>query len=109
MTKLLEKALEAVRRLPPDSQDEIALAMRARRGRRCALARHLWRASLKPSVASSPLMPRSKRRSAASSDETSLHSPSDTRSQQHCRLRPRAKSESRSDGNAATFLISHKP
>jgi hypothetical protein len=27
MTKLLEKALEAVRRLPPDSQDEIALAM----------------------------------------------------------------------------------
>jgi hypothetical protein len=27
MTKLLEKAIEAVRRLPPDSQDEIALAM----------------------------------------------------------------------------------
>ena len=27
MTKLLEKALEAVRRLPPDSQDKIALAM----------------------------------------------------------------------------------
>jgi hypothetical protein len=27
MTKLLEKALEAVRRLPPDSQDHIALAM----------------------------------------------------------------------------------
>ncbi len=27
MAKLLEKALEAVRRLPPDSQDEIALAM----------------------------------------------------------------------------------
>jgi hypothetical protein len=27
MTKLLEKALEAVRRLPPDNQDEIALAM----------------------------------------------------------------------------------
>jgi len=27
MTKLLEKALEAVRRLPPDSQNEIALAM----------------------------------------------------------------------------------
>ena len=27
MTKLLEKALEAVRRLPPDSQDDIALAM----------------------------------------------------------------------------------
>jgi len=27
MTKLLEKALEAVRRLPPDTQDEIALAM----------------------------------------------------------------------------------
>jgi hypothetical protein len=27
MTKLLEKALEAVRRLPPESQDEIALAM----------------------------------------------------------------------------------
>jgi hypothetical protein len=27
MTKLLEKALEAVRRLPPDSQDEIALAI----------------------------------------------------------------------------------
>jgi hypothetical protein len=27
MTKLLEKALEAVRRLPHDSQDEIALAM----------------------------------------------------------------------------------
>lgn len=27
MTKLLEKALEAVRRLSPDSQDEIALAM----------------------------------------------------------------------------------
>lgn len=26
MTKLLEKALEAVRRLPPASQDEIALA-----------------------------------------------------------------------------------
>jgi hypothetical protein len=27
MTKLLEKALAAVRRLPPDSQDQIALAM----------------------------------------------------------------------------------
>jgi hypothetical protein len=27
MTKLLEKALEAVRRLPPRSQDEIARAM----------------------------------------------------------------------------------
>ncbi len=27
MTKLLEKALEVVRRLPPDSQDEIAQAM----------------------------------------------------------------------------------
>jgi hypothetical protein len=27
MTKLLEKALEAVRQLPPDSQDEIARAM----------------------------------------------------------------------------------
>jgi hypothetical protein len=27
MTKLLEKALEAVRRLPPDDQDEIARAM----------------------------------------------------------------------------------
>ena len=32
MTKLLEKALEAVRRLPPDSQDEIALAMLALSG-----------------------------------------------------------------------------
>jgi len=29
MTKLLEAALEAVRRLPPDSQDEIARAMLA--------------------------------------------------------------------------------
>lgn len=27
MTKLLEKALEAVRQLPPDSRDEIARAM----------------------------------------------------------------------------------
>jgi Ca2+-binding EF-hand superfamily protein len=27
MTKLMEKALEAVRKLPPDSQDEIARAM----------------------------------------------------------------------------------
>ena len=27
MTKLLEQALEAVRRLPPESQDEIARAM----------------------------------------------------------------------------------
>ena len=27
MTQLLERALEAVRRLPPDSQDEIARAM----------------------------------------------------------------------------------
>jgi hypothetical protein len=27
MTKLLDKALEAVRQLPPDSQDEIARAM----------------------------------------------------------------------------------
>ncbi|WP_217570521.1 hypothetical protein [Mesorhizobium sp. GbtcB19] len=27
MTKLLEKALEAVRQLPPDGQDQIALAM----------------------------------------------------------------------------------
>jgi hypothetical protein len=27
MTKLLEKAFEAVRRLPPDSQDQIARAM----------------------------------------------------------------------------------
>ncbi|MBI3418991.1 MAG: hypothetical protein HY053_02510 [Proteobacteria bacterium] len=29
MTSLLEEALEAVRRLPPDSQDEIARAMLA--------------------------------------------------------------------------------
>jgi hypothetical protein len=29
MTKLLEKVLEAVRQLPPDSQDEIARAMLA--------------------------------------------------------------------------------
>jgi DNA-binding TFAR19-related protein (PDSD5 family) len=29
MTKLLEKALDAVRQLPPDSQDEIACAMLA--------------------------------------------------------------------------------
>lgn len=29
MTKLLEKALEAVQQLPPDSQDEIARAMLA--------------------------------------------------------------------------------
>jgi len=29
MTKLLDKAIEAVRRLPPDSQDEIARAMLA--------------------------------------------------------------------------------
>jgi hypothetical protein len=27
MTKLLERAIEAVRRLPPDNQDEIARAM----------------------------------------------------------------------------------
>lgn len=27
MTKLLEQALEAIRRLPPDTQDEIARAM----------------------------------------------------------------------------------
>jgi len=27
MTKLLEQALEAVRRLPPDGQDRVALAM----------------------------------------------------------------------------------
>jgi hypothetical protein len=27
MTELLEKALEAVRQLPPDTQDQIALAM----------------------------------------------------------------------------------
>lgn len=27
MTKLLEKALEAVRRLPPDDQDQVARAM----------------------------------------------------------------------------------
>lgn len=27
MTKLLEKALEAVKRLPPEGQDQIALAM----------------------------------------------------------------------------------
>jgi hypothetical protein len=35
MTKLLEKALEAVRQLPPDSQDEIALAMLALSGTAC--------------------------------------------------------------------------
>jgi hypothetical protein len=32
MTKLLEKALEAVRRLPPGTQDEIARAMLALAG-----------------------------------------------------------------------------
>ena len=32
MIKLLEKALEAVRRLPPDNQDEIARAMLALAG-----------------------------------------------------------------------------
>jgi hypothetical protein len=32
MTKLLEKALEAVRRLPPSTQDEIARAMLALAG-----------------------------------------------------------------------------
>ena len=35
MTKLLEKALEAVRRLPPDSQDQIALAMLSLSGKEC--------------------------------------------------------------------------
>ena len=35
MTKLLEKALEAVRRLPPDSQDQIALAMLTLSGKGC--------------------------------------------------------------------------
>jgi hypothetical protein len=33
VTKLLEKALETVRRLPPDSQDEIARAMLTLAGR----------------------------------------------------------------------------
>ena len=33
MTKLLEQALEAVRRLPPEDQDEIALAMLTLSGR----------------------------------------------------------------------------
>ena len=34
MTKLLKKALEAVRRLPPDSQDQIALAMLSLSGKK---------------------------------------------------------------------------
>jgi hypothetical protein len=33
LTKLLEKALESVRRLPPDDQDRIALAMLTLSGR----------------------------------------------------------------------------
>jgi hypothetical protein len=33
LTKLLEKALESVRRLPPDDQDQIALAMLTLSGR----------------------------------------------------------------------------
>jgi hypothetical protein len=37
MTKLLEKALDAVRRLPPGSQDEIARAMLALAGEEAAL------------------------------------------------------------------------
>lgn len=37
MTKLLEKALEAVRRLPPGSQDEIARAMLALAGEEAEL------------------------------------------------------------------------
>jgi hypothetical protein len=32
MTKLLEKALEAVRKLPPDGQDQVALAMLSLKG-----------------------------------------------------------------------------
>jgi DNA-binding TFAR19-related protein (PDSD5 family) len=37
MTKLLDKALEAVRQLPPDSQDQIARAMLALAGDQDAL------------------------------------------------------------------------
>jgi DNA-binding TFAR19-related protein (PDSD5 family) len=37
MTKLLEKALEAVRQLPPDSQDQIARAMLTLAGDKNAL------------------------------------------------------------------------
>ena len=60
MTKLLEKALEAVRRLPPDSQDEIALAMLALSGHEGEPERLIprifppcWKGLRKPSAANS--------------------------------------------------------
>jgi hypothetical protein len=79
MTKLLEQALEAVRRLPPDVQNEIARAMLALAGDEGEPEpidpAHLpdVLALLRPNAGSSQPTPRSRLRSAASIDEGSLH------------------------------------
>ena len=76
MTKLLEKALDVVRRLPPDSQGEIALAMLTLSGmterQRRSIPRifpRCWKGLRKPSAANSQPMSRSKPCSVASSNE----------------------------------------
>jgi len=75
MTKLLEKALEAVRQLPPGTQDEIAQAMLtlpATRDRRKTSTPRIfqpcWRASPRRSAANLRPMNRSRPRSAASTE-----------------------------------------
>jgi hypothetical protein len=97
MTKLLEKALEAVRRLPPRSQDEIAQAMltlAGDEGEPEAIDRRIcppyWKALLRRNADSSPPMTRSKPRFAASINEAPIYAACGTRYRCHRGLYSRA-------------------
>jgi hypothetical protein len=84
MTKLLEKALEAVRRLPPDSQDEIAHAMLSLVGESeepeeidPEHLHHVLEGLAQANAVSLPPIPRSKPSSAALIHEAAFHAACD--------------------------------
>ena len=80
MSKLLDKALEAVRRLPREGQDAIAQAMLNLAGEDDPaeeidrhICRMFWRGSRKLGVASLRAMPKSKPSFAISIDEAAVY------------------------------------
>ena len=98
MTKLLERALEAVRRLPADTQDEIARAMLTIGGdegeREPIDPAHLpdfWRVSRKPTAVGSQPTLKSRPPFAASIDEAPVYAARPGEYLRHRRLHPISK------------------
>jgi hypothetical protein len=80
MTKLLRQALEAVQKLPPESQDEIARAMLTLAGDEGAsepidqrICLTCWKAWRKRDGGNLPVMLKLKQRFAASTNEAAVH------------------------------------